>query len=182
MLRDAALSMLLLSVLLLVGCGRTREAQQAVQAGRQLQQKGEATIKTDEGEVQIKTDKAGEQATITVEDESGARHSVTHAEDLDTSQLSLAIYPGATGEQSQITTDDQGKQLHFTFTTTDSFDKVADFYKSKYPNADIFAKEMSGQRILDIMLRGVPILRSISLIQEEDEVMIVLSQTEFAAR
>jgi len=32
MLRNAALSILLLSVLLLIGCGRTREAQQGVQA------------------------------------------------------------------------------------------------------------------------------------------------------
>ena len=187
MLRDAALSILLLAILLLVGCGRTREAQQAVQAGRQLQQTGETTIKTDEGEVQIKTDKAGEQATITVEGESGEKHSVTVGADLDTSELSLAIYPGATGEQSQITTDDQGKQLHFTFTTTDSFDKIADFYKSKYPNADAdaFAKEMSGRRILNISLRGAPILRSITLIQDEfcdeDEVIIVLSQTEWTA-
>ena len=109
MLRNTALSILLLSVLLLIGCGRAREAGQAVQAGRQLQQSGETTIKTDEGEVQIKTDKAGEQATITVEGESGEKHSVTIGEALDTSELSLAIYPGATQQGGQTTDTGAGK-------------------------------------------------------------------------
>jgi len=165
MLRSPALPILLLAALLLIGCARIRQAQQAEQRRRQLE----------------------EQGTVTFETESGARHSVTNAEDLDTSQLSIAIYPGAIGEQSQISTYDQEKQLHFTFTTTDSFDKIADFYKSKYPTADAGPLlEISGRRLFDIDLREVSPRRSIRLIHDEfcdeDEVIIVLSQTEFTAR
>ncbi len=176
MLRNAALSILLLSVLLLVGCGRAREAQQAVQAGRQLQQKGETTIKTDEGEVQIKTDKAGEQATVTVEDESGQKHSITVGEDLDTSELSLAIYPGATKEHGQVITTDRGKQLSFGFTTTDSFDKVAKFYKGKYSDAKISDIKMPDGRLLNIGIAEPPDMTSVAVHQaaDEDQVAIIL--------
>ena len=176
MLRNAALCILLLSVVLLVGCGRAREAQQAVQAGRQLQQTGETTIKTDEGEVQIKTDKAGEQATITVEGESGEKHSVTIGEALDTSELSLAIYPGATQQGAQTTDTDAGKHLSFVFTTTDSFDKVADFYKSKYSDAKVSDIKMPDGRLLNIGIAEPPNMTSVAVQQadDEDEVSIVL--------
>ncbi len=137
MLRNAVLSILLLSVLLLIGCSRVHQVKQAVHAGRQLQQTGKTTIKTDEGELQINTDKSAQQATITNTDKSGEKHSITVGKDIDTSELSLAIYPGATKKGGQVVTTDQGKQLNFSFTTTDSFEKVADFYKGKYPDANI---------------------------------------------
>ncbi len=178
MLRNAALSILLLSVLLLIGCGRAREAQQAVQAGRQLQQTGETTIKTDEGEVQIKTDKAGEQATITVEGESGEKHSVTIGEALDTSELSLAIYPGATQQGGQTTDTAAGKHLNFVFTTTDSFDEVADFYRGKYPDANISDIKMPDARLLNILIAEPPNMTFIAVQQadDEDQVSIVLTE------
>ncbi len=163
MLRNAALSILLFSTVLLIGCGRTRQAQQAVQAGRQLQQTGETTIKTDEGEVQIKTDKADEQTTITVEDESGEKHSVTIGEDLDTSALSLAIYPGATQQGGQTTETAAGKQLNFVFTTTDSFEKVADFYKAKYPDAQVSDMKMPDVRLLNILITEPPNMTSVAV-------------------
>ena len=178
MLRNTALSILLLSVLLLIGCGRAREAQQAVQAGRQLQQSGETTIKTDEGEVQIKTDKAGEQATITVEGESGEKHSITIGEALDTSELSLAIYPGATQQGGQTTDTDAGKHLSFVFTTTDSFDKVADFYKNKYPDATISDMKMPDAHLLNIIIAEPPNMTSVAVQQaaDDDEVSIVITE------
>jgi len=169
MLRNAALSILLLSAMLLIGCGRARQAQQAVQAGRQLQQTGEATIKTDEGEFQIKTDKAGEQTTITVEGESGQKHSVTIGEDLDTSALSLAIYPGAIQQGGQTTDTDAGKQMSFVFTTTDSFEKVADFYKSKYADANISDIKMPDGRLLNIGIAKPPDMTSVAVQQADDE-------------
>jgi len=176
MLRNTALCILLLSVLLLIGCGRAREVQQAAQVGRQLRQPGETTIETDEGEVQIKTDKAGEQVTITVEGESGEKHSVTVGEDLDTSELSLAIYPGATKQSGQVITTGEGKQLSFTFTTTDSFEKVADFYKSKYSGANISDIKMADARLLNIGIAAPPDMGSIAVQQadDEDQVTIVL--------
>ncbi len=178
MLRNTALCILLLSVVLLIGCGRAREAQQGVQAARQLQQTGETTIKTDEGEVQIKTDKAGELATITVEDESGEKHSVTVGEDLDTSELSLAIYPGATKEHGQVTTTDQGKHLGFVFTTTDSFEKVADFYKNKYSDGTISDVKMPDGRLLNILIAEPPDMTSIGVqqVDDEDNVTIILTE------
>jgi len=176
MLRNAVLCIILLSIVLLIGCGRVREAQQGVQAGRQLQQTGETTIKTDEGEVQIKTDKAGEQATITVEGESGEKHSVTVGEALDTSELSLAIYPGATQQGGQTTDTDAGKHLNFVFTTTDSFEKVADFYKSKYSDARISDIKMPDARLLNILITEPPNMTSVAVQQanDEDEVSIIL--------
>ena len=178
MLRNAALSILLLSIVLLIGCGRTREAQQVVQAGRQLQQTGETTIKTDEGEVQIKTDKAGEQATITVESESGEKHSVTVVEDLDTSALSLAIYPGATQQGGQTTETAAGKYLNFVFTTTDSFDEVADFYKNKYPDSNVTEITRPDARMFSIAIAKPPNMASIAVQQAdaEDQVTIILME------
>ena len=178
MLRNTALSILLLSVLLLVGCGRAREAEQAVQAGRQLQQSGETIIKTDEGEVHIKTGKAGEQATITVEGESGEKHSVTVGEDFDASGLSLAIYPGATKQHGQVLTTDQGKQLRFTFTTTDSFDEVADFYRDKYSDAKIFDIETLDVRALNIVIAAPPETTAIFIQQADDEAQVTFFLVE----
>jgi len=141
-----------------------------------LQQTGKTTIKTDEGELQIKTDKAGEQTTITVADESGEKHSITVGADLDTSELSLAIYPGATKEHGQVSTTDQGKQLSFVFTTTDSFEKVADFYKAKYSDGKISDIKMPDGRLLNIGIAEPPNMTSVAVQQtdDEDQVTIIL--------
>jgi len=176
MLRNTALSILMFSVLLLVGCSRVHQAKQAIQAGHQLQQTGKTTIKTDEGEVKIKTDKAGDQTTITVEDESGGNHSVTVGENLDTSELSLAIYPGAVQQGAQTTDTDAGKHLSFVFTTADSFEKVADFYKAKYPDGKISDIKMPDGRLLNIGIAKPPNMTSVAVQQadDEDQVTIVL--------
>ena len=169
MLRNTALSILLLSVLLLVGCSRVHQAKQAMQAGRQLQQTGKTTIKTDEGELQIDTDKGAQQATITVDDESGEKHSITVGKDIDTSGLSLAIYPGATKEGGHVVTTAEGKQLNFVFTTTDSFEKVADFYNAKYSDANISDIKMPDGRLLNIGIGEPPNMTSVAVQQSKDE-------------
>ncbi len=174
MLRNAVLSILLLSVLLLIGCSRVHQVKQAVHAGRQLQQTGKTTIKTDEGELQINTDKSAQQATITNTDKSGEKHSITVGKDIDTSELSLAIYPGATKEGGQVVTTDQGKQLNFSFTTTDSFEKVADFYKGKYPDANISDIKMPEGRLLNIGIAEPPNMTSVAVQQSKDEANITI--------
>ena len=180
MVRNATMALLLLALLLLVGCGRARQAQQAVQAGRQLQQEGRATIQTDEGEVQIETDKAGEQTTVTVEDESGQKQTMTTGKAMATSELSLPVYPGATQEYGQVVTTDEGKQLNFSFTTTDSFDKVADFYKSKCAGGKISDIQMPGQRLLNIGLGEPPDMTSVAVQQAEgeDKVTIIIIEAK----
>ena len=132
MLRNAALCILLLSVLLLLGCGRAREA--------------------------------------------GEKPSVTIGEALDTSESSLAIYPGATKQHGRVLTTDQGKQLSFSFITTDSFEKVADFYKGKYPDAKVSDMKMPDARLLYLAIAAPPNMTSVAVQQadDEDQVNIVL--------
>ena len=106
------------------------------------------------------------------------KHSVTIGEARDTSELSLAIYPGATQQGGQTTDTDAGKYLSFVFTTTDSFDEVADFYKSKYPDATISDMKMPDAHLLNIIIAEPPNMTSVAVQQadDEDQVSIVLTE------
>lgn len=132
---------------LLAGCGRAREAAEtardvgeAARIARDMQD-GEATIKTDEGEAKISVDKDGEQVTWKTTDEEGREATFTIGQDVDLSELGVALYPGATQEMSTSATGTDRGGMTVALSTPDSFEQVADFYKDKYPGVP--ANEMA---------------------------------------
>ena len=135
MLRNAALCILLLSVVLLLGCGRARE--------------------------------------------SGEKPSVTIGEALDTSALSLAIYPGSAQQGSHTTdTGAAGKYLSFVFTTTDSFEKVVNFYKDKYPDSNFADMKTRDRRLLTMIITEPPNMTSVTIQQADDGDQVSITLTE----
>lgn len=128
---------LVVAAALVAGCGRAKEAAQTARdAGEGARfardmQDGKATFKTDEGETEITADKDGEQVTMKATDKEGREATVTVGKDTDLSDLGVAVYPGATQEMASTATGDGGG-MTAVLSTTDSFEKVADFYKGKY--------------------------------------------------
>ncbi len=118
MLRKLMFAMLAVAVAgCLVGCGKRR-----------------TTITGPEGErATVETDRGGK-TTVTVEsDEGEAKMEIS--EDVDLSGLGVEIYPGAE-PQAGTTYKGEGfegvEMTSVALETSDAFDKVAEFYKSKY--------------------------------------------------
>ncbi len=83
---------------------------------------------------------------------------------VDTKELSLAIYPGAIPKGSRVLASEFGTRFAFDFTTSDSFDLVADFYKRTYPYGKVSDITMPGCRLLNIEMvppnnRGFVVIR-----------------------
>ncbi len=119
MLRKLMFAMLTVAVAgCLVGCGKRR-----------------ATITGPEGEkTTVEMDRSGEKMKLTIRSDEGEAQ-VEISEDVDLSGLGVEIYPGAE-PQAGTTYKGEGfegvEMTSVALETSDAFDKVAEFYKSKY--------------------------------------------------
>lgn len=181
-------SCILLCVLLAIGvalggCGKAREAAQtAREVGEATRfakdmQDGKATFKTNEGEGEVEVDKDAETMTITTTDQEGKETTITSSKDADLSKLGLATYPGAQQEGSSTVTADEGGHMTVVLTTADPFDKVAQFYKDKYP--DVGKHEVSGpdgSQMLMMHVSEAPQVKTVMVTKDkgDDKVHIAL--------
>ncbi|MGD8238973.1 MAG: hypothetical protein PVH68_10505 [Armatimonadota bacterium] len=113
------------------------------------------TVTTAEGDkATVETDRSGDRTTVTMETDEGekatvelegegddARMTVTSEEgegkveisgDVDLAALGVEVYPGATSEGGSTMEMEGATTRSASLTTSDSFDKVAQFYESKY--------------------------------------------------
>ncbi len=128
-----------------------KEATEGARAGREPVQKGEATVKDEEGEGKGSARNEGGRAKIRVdvrEEEGGASWTIINQEgetstgavtqDVTEEDAGLRFYPGAEVEQGTkgSTTAGEGSSwIVVSLTTKDPAGKVADFYKKAYPDA-----------------------------------------------
>lgn len=156
----------LVAIYLAGGCGRVakgvKQAREGARVAQELEEKGEVTVKDEEGEsVTVKAGEEdegkgsmsieGDEAKIKVdvhEEEGGASWTITNqrgetstgavTKDVTEADVGLKFYPGAEVEQGSKGSTAAGEGASWTMvslTTKDPVGKVADFYKKAYPDA-----------------------------------------------
>jgi hypothetical protein len=121
----------------LAGCGRAKEAAEtAHNAGEaaKLATGQKATFKSDQGDVtmQVEKGKNSDEVTVKTKDAKGNETTYRSAQAADLSNLGIEVFPGAQQEHSGTVTNPQIDIVSAEYSSTDSFNKVAQFYKDKY--------------------------------------------------
>jgi len=165
-----------LLAVLMSGCSKAKEAAdtaqavgQAVKAAKDMERKGEATIKTDDGEATIKiNEKDGETSSVSVTNKEGETSTITSGTNVDASKAGIELYPGAEQKGGGDVTGDQGTVVGVTLETTDSFDKVAKFYKDKYPEASKTETSSDGSNMLLMQISQPPDAKTVTVTSDKD--------------
>ena len=98
------------------------------------------TVQTDQGPATVTT--SNDNKTTTIESKEGK---VTVGSDIDTSKLGAPLYPGAEKSEGGYSVQSaQGSGSMGSFKTSDDFDKVYAFYKSKMPQGSEKVKMSNG--------------------------------------
>ena len=171
----APVCLMLIAAVALCGCGKAKEVGQAVSVARDLRD-GEATIKTDDGEAKMKIEEDGESVTITSTDKEG-KETVTWGSDaVDADKLGIELYPGAEPTGTGGTSSgSEGDISTVTLSTGDGFDKVAKFYKDKYPDADKQEVSAGGMKMLTLAVSAEPDLKHIMVQEQEGEGTVLIT-------
>ncbi len=166
------------------GCSKAREAAQTAQHVGQaakfahdMEKTGEATIKTDEGEAKVAVAKEGDEVTsMTVTGKDGQKATFTSGAKMDVSKTGIEPYPGAQQEGGGGVEGGEATVGLITLTTTDSFEKVATFYKGKYPEAEKMEASGGGTETLTLQISPAPSARTVMVSKDADadKVNIVL--------
>ncbi len=191
MSRKVTIAGLIIAIVLamaLIGCGKAKQAVDsagqvaegakqaagAAKAGRELEEKGETTVKTDEGEMKIKT-KDDETVEMTIEGDDGKKMTMTGGRGGDISGLQMPIYPGAEQQGSHTMKADGFDRIVAQFSSSDSFEKVADFYKDKLPDAEKTEMTHNNQQSLILHLEEDKMDKTVTVVKDPDEENTVIS-------
>lgn len=169
---------------LVTGCAKVQEAKETAQAvgeaarfSRDIQD-GKATFKGEDGQnVTVETQGKDENMTMTVKNEKGEEFTVAGGKEMDLKGLDIEVYPGARQEGGSRMSDEKLTHISAVFKTSDSFEKVAEFYKKKYPDAQTNEMNMGEQQMLIMTVGEEPKVKSISVTTEEGtkDLNIILS-------
>jgi len=134
----------LLSAVAIAGCGKQDEEA--------------TTINTPDGKVTIQHDEDNKVAEVEIKGKDG-KSSMAVGKAVSSDEIGIAYYPGA--EQaaqnnfSMQTEDEDGSQTTMVMMhTVDAIEKVADFYKQYYADAEpeISEMHMSGQHMINLVI------------------------------
>ena len=175
----AACIMLLVVGLALNGCGKAREAMDAAQNVKEAQkvaEGGKGTFKTDKGDVQVQVEPGKDkgEATTKVTTPEGKQTTTSIGKSVDKAKLGIELYPGAAVETSANSANDEGGMTMAALTTTDPFDKVAKFYKDKYPKATAQEVNSGGKQALIMQVGAGNDMKIVSITEDEGKVKIAL--------
>ncbi|MFO7945672.1 MAG: hypothetical protein R6V19_02495 [Armatimonadota bacterium] len=178
----AGLVVTLVLAMALLGCGKAKDAvdsardvadgaRQVAEGGRaakELEEKGETTVKTEDGEMKI-TKQDDETVEMTIEGEDGETMTMTGGKSADLSELEIPIYPGAEVQGSHTMQTGDLDRIAAHFTTKDSFEKVAGFYKDKLPEAEKMEMTNNGQQTLILSMTKDKMDRTVTVVNDPDE-------------
>ena len=175
----------------MLGCGKAKQAAdsarqaaesaqkaaEGAKAAKELQEKGETTIETEEGRLTIKQEE-GETTEWSMENKEGEKTTVSGGDAADLSDLDIAIYPGANREQAMTQSTSTGTHIAAEFTTSDSFDEVATFYTEKYPDFEKTTMTQGSRQMLVLKSDTDTMKKTVAVVKEssEDPVTITMEQ------
>lgn len=183
--RLLALCVIAVFALMVVGCGKVQEAADTAKAVGQAakfthdMQDGKAKIKGEDGkELEIETKGEGENMTMKMTGEDGEEVTISGGENVDLTGLDLELYPGATKKGGHNMKTGDGESVNAVLQSNDPFDKIADFYKSKYPDAQKNEMDMDGNKMLMLNMEEPPVTRNVTVTLNKDEegVQIILTK------
>ena len=175
------LSLLLLTLvavacLLVAGCGKIRQATEAAKA-LEGAQTGNYTVTNDKGEKTTVETKPGEAGSgkVTTQTPGGTQTTEVGANKVKAEDVGIDFYPGATVDQGMTTstTGDKGSQAASAMlSTTDSFAKVAKFYKDKYGTGNTVMEQPTSLMITITAGKGAGKMIMVSTEDGKTKIMI----------
>ncbi len=175
-----ALSGLTIGLLLVAGCGKAKQAAQAVRAGQEMAQSGKTTITDDKGN-KITVDASKEKqggGSWSVTDKEGKTTTATVTEKITEADIGLKFYPGAevkSGSKVSTTGEKAAATAVATLLTKDPMDKVVKFYKDAYGTGNQVVETPDSTMIM--VQGGAGAGKMISITKDKDSggVMIALT-------
>lgn len=163
--------------LALFGCGQVKQAAEVARVAQDAQD-GQFTVKGEKGETAtIKTGATDNSVTITTTDAEGKTAALTGSNKVDMDKVGIEAYPGAAQEQGGTVEGPEMDIASVTLATTDAFDKVAAFYKGKYPKASSQSMAADGKQSLSLQIMDPANPNDLKMVvatQEEGRVTILL--------
>ena len=151
-----------------IGCGKAKEVTQAarnVGAAQQLAQGGKATFEGENGEkVEMQVDKGNQKTTIKTD-----QGEMTTEAKVDPEKLGIEIYPGAQIVSGATVDHSEGGMATAEIHTPDAFDKVAKFYKDKYPKAQTTEQSGNDGKLLIATLSVTPDMKMITVTEDKEK-------------
>jgi hypothetical protein len=163
--------------LFLAGCGKAKEATDAVHNGGEAQNLvngPEATSNSDQGNVQTQDGENSEQVTVKTTDANGNETTYSGGQPADLEKLDIAVYPGAKQAHSGNVTNAEMNIISAEYTSTDSFNKVAEFYKNKYKGGTTQEMTAKNSKTLSIHQGSDSNLKMIIISEQNGQTHVVL--------
>ncbi|MGQ9730259.1 MAG: hypothetical protein ACUVX8_03215 [Candidatus Zipacnadales bacterium] len=136
------------------GCSKVKQAKEAAEAVQIAKdaQDGDFTVKSQEEEIKVKTDKDDEKAgSITITGPDGTTTVKTGKDTVTEEEVGIKFYPGAkvqAGTTWSASNKESGSISSVTLETTDAFDKVAKFYKDRYAKGNTVLEQPDSLMIM----------------------------------
>lgn len=171
----------LLGVIGLFGCAKKDEFVIETPDGKATVNQGadgKTVIETDKGKLEV-DDKSGG-VTMTSTDDKGNKTTVSTSTDFDESKLGVRLYPGAkmkdgAGSKSSVT-GPMGTMMTVVMETSDSPEKVIEFYKGELKDPKPFSGPEAGM-VTGKSPNGDEVTAAASLVEESKSTLVTLSVT-----
>ena len=161
-------AVLMVAALLASGCTRTKKTL-VTPGGEEVTVRTEKSVQGDKGTIEVET-KEGK-STITTE----AKKTITEAE------LGVPVYPGSTVKASSEYEGGKGSFAQHMLVTTDSFEDVQKFYKSRLKNVQTsYSATHEGQKMVTFVLGGDKGATTVSITADEEEKETIIAVTKTA--
>lgn len=139
---------------------------------------GKTVIEGEKGKLEI--DQDGNGVSMTSTDEKGDKTTVSSSSDFDESKLGVPLYPGAklkdgAGSKSSVT-GPMGTMMTVVMETSDSPEKVVEFYKGELRDPKPFSGPEAGM-VTGTSPSGDDVTAAASLIEETKATLVTLSVT-----
>ena len=151
-----------------LGCGKAKEAATAVSNVNQaakMAQGGTATFEGENGEkVEVKADQGA--GKVTVKTDQGE---MTSENKVDVKKLGIEVYPGADVVTGATVDHGEGSMVSAQTHTPDAFDKVAKFYKDKYPKGQSIEQNGADGKVFTTTLSAPPDMKIVVVSQDKEK-------------
>lgn len=98
---------------------------------------------------------------------------------VDPAKIAMALYPGAVQRAGAEVSAARGKIISMTLATEASFEKVAAFYKAKYPKAKMRSAANEAQKTLTLEVNPAPALKTVTIVSKQGESMTLITLVRY---
>ncbi|HRK21577.1 MAG TPA: hypothetical protein PLX06_07205 [Fimbriimonadaceae bacterium] len=171
-----------LALAFVFGCGKKDEMTVVTPDGKATvssDSEGKTVVETDKGKLEVDGD--GKNFSMTTTDSDGKQTTVSGGADFDMAEMGMPLYPGSKlkdeAQAKSSVSGPMGTMMTVVSYTSDSPEKVIDFYKDKLKEAKPFSGPEAGL-VTGKSEDGHDVSVAVTTLSETKETMVTLSVTK----